>query len=249
MKDELRTRLFENYGSHYAHGNANVDPTRMPPHVMQSYEMMYGDLVAPLLPGSQILDAGCGTGFLLAWLRRHSNLRPTGVDVSPEQIAIAQQFLPDVRVVCADAVEYMRGKPNTFAGIFCTDVLEHISTTALLDFVETARAALTPGGFMVCRTPNAANLTGAQLRYIDLTHERSFTWRSLFQLLTAAGLVDCRLIPVRVPHLSGRVRLGIEHRLHQIVYLICGHGGEPIFTRTLSAVAFHPKSELTHGNA
>jgi 2-polyprenyl-3-methyl-5-hydroxy-6-metoxy-1,4-benzoquinol methylase len=217
--------------------------------VMQSYEMMYGDLVAPLVSGSQILDAGCGTGFLLAWLRRHSNLSLTGVDVSPEQIAVAQQSLPDVRVVCGDALDYMRQNPNTFSGIFCTDVLEHIPTQTLLDFVETARAALIPGGFMVCRTPNAANLTGTQLRYIDLTHERSYTWRSLFQLLTAAGLVECRVIPVRLPHLSGRVRLGIEHRLHQVVYLICGHGGEPIFTRTLSAVAYNPKSESAHGYA
>lgn len=241
MNDKLRTRLIEQYGSHYASGNASVDPSTMTRNVVQSYEMMYRELVAPLAPGSRILDAGCGSGFVLAWLRRHSNIIPIGVDSSAEQVAVAQRSLPDVQVICGDAMEYMQKHPKTFAGIFCTDVLEHIPTPTLLEFVEAVRGALVPEGFFVCRVPNAANLTGAQLRYIDLTHERGFTWRSLFQLLTVAGLVQCRLIPVRVPHLSGRARLRVEHGLHQIVYRICGHGGEPIFTRTLSAVAFNPE--------
>jgi 2-polyprenyl-3-methyl-5-hydroxy-6-metoxy-1,4-benzoquinol methylase len=248
MNDELRTRLIEQYGSHYASGYASVDPRTMTRNVLQSYEMMYGDLVAALAPSSRILDAGCGSGFVLAWLRRHSNIVPIGVDSSAEQVAVARRSLPDVQIFCGDAVEYMQQHPKTFAGIFCTDVLEHIPTPTLLEFVEAVRAALVPNGFFVCRVPNAANLTGTQMRYIDLTHERSFCWRSLFQLLTVAGLEKCRLIPVRVPHLSGRTRLLVERWLHQIVYLICGHGGEPIFTRTLSAVAYNPERKFANGD-
>ncbi len=246
MNDELRTRLISQYGSHYASGNATVDPRSLTRNVMESYQLMYGDLVSTLAPGSRVLDAGCGSGFLLAWLRRHSNLVPTGVDSSAEQIAVAQRSLPDVQIFCGDAMEYMQQHPGTFAGIFCTDVLEHIPTPTLLQFVDAACSALVPDGFFVCRVPNAANLTGMQLRYIDLTHERSFTWRSLVQLLTAAGLVKCRLIPVRVPHLSGRTRLFVERGLHQMVYLICGHGGERVFTRTLSAVAYNPQRQFAH---
>lgn len=107
-----------------------------------------------------------------------------------------------------------------------------------MSVVEGLRDALLPGGFVVCKGPNAANLTAAQLRYVDLTHERAFTKRSLVQLLEAADLGDCRVVPVRSAHLSGRVRLVLERVLHRLVYWICGDTDEDVFTRTIAVAAY-----------
>jgi hypothetical protein len=121
--------------------------------------------------------------------------------------------------------------------MFCTDVLEHIPEDALLEWVETARAALAPGGVFVCRVPNAANLTGSQARYIDLTHERCFTVQSLEQLLTAGGFARSRVLPIRTGHLTGRVRSAMEKLLHRAVYKVCGASANGVFTTNLVACA------------
>lgn len=38
-------------------------------------------------PASRVLDLGCGTGDLLAWLAKHKNVRGTGIDQNQENVA------------------------------------------------------------------------------------------------------------------------------------------------------------------
>jgi 2-polyprenyl-3-methyl-5-hydroxy-6-metoxy-1,4-benzoquinol methylase len=237
----LRDKLIQQYAEHYARTNEDINPTSMQPQAFAALEATFGPALDGVTPGARVLDVGCGTGFLLYWLWKRGGVAPVGVDASRTQIAVLKQHLPEIEVHCADGLSFMRQHPGTFEVIFCTDVLEHIPDEILLDWVETARAALTPGGAFVCRVPNASNLTAAQARYIDLTHERCFTVQSLTQLLDTGGFSGCRILPIRLAHLSGRVRLLAEQILHRAVYRICGDAGQRVFTSNIVALARRPQ--------
>ena len=237
----LRETLIAQYSDHYGRRKASLQPQAIAAPLHQMLQMTYGSILSAVPAGGRLLDVGCGTGYLLSWLTKQQQLRPSGIDSSVSQVRIAQAALPDLDITCGDAIPYLRARPGEFDVIFCLDVLEHIGSDDLLELTEAARAALVPGGCFVCKVPNAANLAGPQLRYLDLTHQRSFTEPSLWQLLNASGFEDCRVIPVQVPHFSGRVRLWIEHALHRVVFKICGDVCEQVFTRTLSMAGYAPQ--------
>ncbi|MDF5725990.1 MAG: class I SAM-dependent methyltransferase [Rhizonema sp. PD37] len=237
----LRDLAIEKYAEHYARLNVSLDP-----HILagikelKSMDLQYGSLITALPPGSKVLDLGCGTGYLLYWLSRYPGIIPVGVDSSTSQVRVAQNYLPDTNITCEDGLQFLRKNSNTFSGIFCMDVLEHLpSLDACLELLEAIQQALLPDGFFVCRVPNAANLTGGYSRYIDLTHERAFTSLSLLQLLEIGKFHNCHIIPIRAGHLSGRIRLALEALLHKNVFRICGQiSTEKTFTYNICAVSF-----------
>lgn len=49
----------------------------------------YAMIAEMIAPGSSVLDLGCGEGELLAWLKRHKNVRAQGVEIDPERIGRA----------------------------------------------------------------------------------------------------------------------------------------------------------------
>jgi SAM-dependent methyltransferase len=235
----LRERLIEDYADHYARVNAEIDPLRTDPSRSAYLEANVGPLVRGLPPGSRVLDLGCGTGIMLRWLSGIPGLSVSGVDSSPSQLAVARRALPELDIECGDGLEYLRAHPDTFSAVFCTDVLEHIPGQDLvLEWVETIRGALVPGGFFYCRMPNAASLLGSYSRYRDLTHEHSYTSDSIVQLLSAAGLTDCRVAPIQGFDFSSRLRLKLEHWLHKVLFRLCGEASETVFTTNVCAVAY-----------
>jgi 2-polyprenyl-3-methyl-5-hydroxy-6-metoxy-1,4-benzoquinol methylase len=235
----LREELVDDYARHFTRLNATLETSAMSAADFAGLSRTFGDVVAQLPQGAKILDLGCGTGYLLNWLVRQPGIAASGVDGSPTQLEIARRNLPNVEFTCSDGLTYLRENPDTFDGIFCTDVLEHIPGTELvIEWVQTARAALRPGGFFICRGPNAANFTGGYTRYIDLTHERSFTEKSILQLLDAGGLQGSRILPIHSGTFGGRVRQWFERIMHQIIYRICGQSGLSEFSYNICAVGF-----------
>lgn len=235
----FREKLLAGYAAHYQRGNASsVDPRALSQRKRHANDEMFGELVDRLAPGASVLDLGCGTGLLLAWLSSRPGLQVFGVDASAGQVATANACLPHVAVECSDGLKYLEEHEGAFDAIFCFDVLEHVEREVLLDWVEAARRALKPGGFFLCRVPNAANLTASYVRYIDLTHERCFTVGSLIQLLEAGGFRDLRPVPIRTGHLGGAVRLALESALHRAVFRVCGRGLERVFTNNVMVVGF-----------
>ena len=227
----LRDVLIENYAEHYLRvnrGNKSRNCGWMP--------LRWTQLIDELPPASKVLDLGCGTGYVLEWLSGHPNVIPIGIDASPTQVAIARAALPDIEISCGDGLDYLKRHTNEFAAILCNDVLEHIPGDDLcLEWVQTARAALKPGGFFACKTPNAGNLLGCYGRYMDLTHVRSFTSTSMQQLLEAGGLESCETMPMHARHLRGWLRLRVETMIHRVIYRIFGRY-EPVVTKNVCGV-------------
>lgn len=231
----LRERVLAMYGEHYARVNRDEE---MGPR-LRAMEAMYGEFVASLPAGSRVLDLGCGAGFLLSWLGTRPGIVPVGVDRSMPQVEVARRRLPGVAIICEDGLRYLRNNRNGFAGIFCLDVLEHVpGEDRCLNWVEMALAALHPGGFFLCRVPNAASLIGNHSRWMDLTHERLFTSTSILELLRAGGLKDCRVVPFRAAHFLGRVQVMVEAAVHRGVFWMCRRRWEGVFTKNVCAVGF-----------
>lgn len=140
------------------------------------------DLVRPLAAGYQVLEVGCGTGFVLQMIEqvcREGNV--TGVDLFEEGIAFARS-----RVRCplvqADIYDLPFARPFDVIGLF--DVLEHLPNddTAL----KSLASRLAPGGSLVLTVPAHRTLWSHFDVYSQ--HYRRYSTKSITEVLQGAGL-------------------------------------------------------------
>ena len=84
--------------------------------------------ISKYLPGARsLLELGCGTGALLAGLA--PELRVTGLDRSPQMLAIAAQAVPEARLLQGDITAFRL--PERFDVIICMfDTLNHVQSLA-----------------------------------------------------------------------------------------------------------------------
>ncbi len=96
----------------------------------------------------QILEVGCGTGWLAAELAAYG--RVTGLDLSDAAIAVARERYPEVEFRAFDASAAPLPGGNDL--VVASEVLEHVEQQAA--FVERLVDAVAPGGFVLLTTPN-----------------------------------------------------------------------------------------------
>ena len=116
-----------------------------------------------------ILDVGCGTGDLLAWLQQ-KGLRVEGVDLDSSNVVGAQES--GLQVSEADGVDHLTRHPLRYSGIISVQVVEHLEAERLSDFLAAAWNALVPGGVLVTETVNPYNPNQFRLFWLDPTHTR-----------------------------------------------------------------------------
>lgn len=195
----LRRRLYQCYASQHA-GHATGEAVRL------SYRRDIRPLLPPPLAGP-VLDIGCGPGHLVRCLL-DDGYDAHGIDVSPEQVALAQAAgLSQVRH--GDYRETLVARPGQLAAITATDLLEHLTKDEVLATFDLAAAALRPGGLFVARVPNAVSPLGGHIRHGDFTHESWHTARSVRQLAAATGFGPVTVLgcPPPVHGLASAVRL------------------------------------------
>lgn len=189
-----RRLLYGSYRStHFAASNPDAGPLRASRH--ESYGREIGGLL-PSDSNARILDAGCGSGFLLEFLRERGYTNACGVDASQEQVDFC--LGKGLSVERGDLLGFLESRKG-WELIFCTDVVEHLRKDEVVCFLEAAYRALVPGGRLVVRTGNAASIYGMYLRYIDFTHETFYTEKSLSQLLLACSYTDVRVFDNQAP--------------------------------------------------
>lgn len=184
---------------------------------------------------ASILEVACGGGKLLYFLKSRGYNNLQGVDISPEQVALARQVTENV--VEANAVDYLEAHKEQFDFVIGLDIVEHFTKDEVLRFLDACYAALRPGGRLILQTSNAESPWGSDHRYGDFTHEISFNSNSLKRLLALAGFPDF-MSREAGPVVHGVVSLGryVIWKIIRAGLVICnlaetGSKGSGIYTR------------------
>lgn len=184
-----------------------------------------------------ILDLACGSGKLLFFFKqgRYKNLK--GVDISPEQVKLAQVVCHNVLEV--NALDFLESHPGPFDLITGLDIIEHFDKDEVFRFLDGCFAALKPGGRLILQTPNAASPWGMATRFGDLTHEVCFTPDLLSRLLVMSGFSNVEEReqgPVPLGYgIKSTIRFVIWQAIRQLLMLWniveTGGSGRGVFTR------------------
>ncbi len=108
-------------------------------------------------PGARsLLELGCGTGALLAGLA--SDLDVTGIDQSPQMLAVAQATVPDAHLVRGDMTAF--SLPGQFDVVICMfDTLNHVpSFDGWLSLFSCVHEHLAEGGLFIFDVNTAGRL-------------------------------------------------------------------------------------------
>ena len=154
----------------------------------------------------KILDIGCGDGFISSLLLKKTGAKVYGVDKSRNAVEKARKEGIIAKVMDVNKREFPF-KANSFDGVFCGDLLEHLYDTERL--LENIIKILKPNGYLIISVPNIASwynrgflLLGFMPTWIESSlrtytgnpvikegvgHIHAFTKSSLIELLKLKG--------------------------------------------------------------
>lgn len=130
-----------------------------------------------------LLDIGCGTGFVLAAVRRaRPELAVVGAELFPSGLEVARRRLPDVPLLRLDARNALL--ESAFDVVAALDVLEHIREDEQV--LRRVARALRPGGGVLLTVPQHPWLWSAADTFAQ--HERRYRRAELIAKVERAGL-------------------------------------------------------------
>lgn len=215
-------------------------PSRVPPEDtrnLMALRKSFRRILLPLLPADKtirILDAACGEGHLLDYLRSQEFTHLDGFDLSSENVALCQKRGLSF-VKAHNALHIMSFCPGkSWDVILCMDLLEHLHKEDLAGFLTGVRSRLSDRGVVIIQTPNMGYLFAAYHRYNDLTHETGLTEHSAVTLLRASGFGNIEIYPSwAATTLPGFCRERCLSLAHRIAYLLEGKSAPRIPTKNL----------------
>lgn len=157
-------------------------------------------LSGSLLPGTRVLDVGCGNGFTCGQFLR-LGCSVVGIDLSETGISQARITHPCGRfeLLAADANLLDQLGEAPFDLVISTEVVEHLYDPR--SYAKGCFSALRPGGRFICTTPYHGYLKNLSLALAgkwdthanplwDGGHIKLWSRRTLTQLLTETGFVQ-----------------------------------------------------------
>ncbi|MBU6324576.1 MAG: methyltransferase domain-containing protein [Bacteroidetes bacterium] len=189
-----RQLLYSNYHSTQSGRASGTDRSAL----FLRERKQFSEEILPLLEymnrEAKILDMGCGSGSLLSAMSHFGFADTLGVDVSPEQVALAGEM--GVRgVIQGDVLEVLRSSKNKFDLITGMDIIEHFTKDELVELLQAAYTALRPGGMLLLRTPNMDAPIASVFAYGDFTHELLLNASGAQQVMLAAGFSRVDVLP------------------------------------------------------
>jgi SAM-dependent methyltransferase len=156
---------------------------------------------SPLLPAHKdaaILDIGCGYGSFLYFLQQKGYTNTQGIDASALRVEVGNSLgVRNIR--CGDVRDFLARARQPFKFISAINVLDHIPTEQILDFLAQVRSALAPGGTFLCQVPNLAAFFSPHF-HKDFSQESPFTAASLNRALTLAGFSGVKVSGMNTFH-------------------------------------------------
>lgn len=142
--------LFDKYAQQYADKYMDVS--------------LYGaglDMLCDRLQGNAVLDIACGPGNIAGYLlRKQSGLNIQGIDIAPNMIDLARQYVPGADFMVMDGRDILRlGK--RYDGIICAFVLPYLNKTDTLQLLADAADILNNNGLLYLSFMNGSNESSA----------------------------------------------------------------------------------------
>jgi len=188
MNIDYRHRLYERYVETHLRGVTMKHIQKRTPFLRRVIKFLPKDKEA------SILDLGCGHGSFLYVETQAGYSNIHSVDISADQVEAAKKLgLKNVRQKDL-MLELREADDASYDIIVAIDVIEHMTKSELLDFVDDVFRVLKKGvGRLILHMPNASSPFAGRIRYGDYTHEQAFTQGSLSQVLRAAGFgqIEC----------------------------------------------------------
>lgn len=161
----------------------------------------YGRLlrhIADVAADARILDAGCGAGPALRYLKQRGYL-PFGTDLIEYPLTQARRLIPDARLAQCDSDAALPFAENSFDAILMSEVIEHVASSEFT--LREGWRVLRQGGAIAVTTPNLWDVR--RIYYpafgrvwsgdADATHQTLFNPQTLTQVLERAGFRKVRV--------------------------------------------------------
>lgn len=129
----------------------------------------------------KLLEIGCGNGELMR-LFQEEGYSIHGIDVSSQAVDYCRKL--NLSVSHQDGVSFLKQNQNSYDGIICSHLIEHIHYRDTNLFIECCYQALNNRGIILIITPNVHCLGGNTSFWNDPSHTKPFTVASLKKLLS-----------------------------------------------------------------
>ncbi len=172
-----------NYNRYYQHWHLDTDEHYE--MMKNSYKILLRDYIADLPKNARILEIGSGMGFCMLALESLGFTNVVGVDLDTEQTQKAKGKGLNVHNMSVE--KYFQEQNEQFDLILMFDVLEHLEKKNVIPILEEIHKYLNRSATLIIQTPNCYSIAGSAYRYIDFTHELSFSSYSLDFVLYNAG--------------------------------------------------------------
>lgn len=147
---------------------------------------------------ARILDAGCGAGPALRFLRQRGYL-PFGSDLVHYPLEQARQLIPDARLTQCDSDKPLPYSNESFDVILLSEVIEHVASPGFT--LQECLRVLRPGGAVALTTPNLWDVRRVYYPALgkvwsgdaDATHQTLFDPQTLRGVLERVGFRDVRV--------------------------------------------------------